>query len=224
MKLDVLLEQYPWEGTREVLCQQLPAQEQLPLEAAKRLIAQQRASQVEMLLSLMISPRLQREQAISSAAGLGGVREPRADTFQLRDPRRSARLFIDRALRTGKDLRPFEAEELEKLDREDAALGRLLRLMALAQESSRVERRGEKQVWAEITLTHGNFGLVLTPMVYGDDGARRRNNDSQIEELVSALAQGLGKSATTEDEGLLRWTTRLAREGHARLRELRADR
>ena len=170
MKLDDALDQLPWAETREILCGEPWAVEALHLDTAERLIVQQRASQLEVLVRLMLSPVLEPKPAAPVDDPRRTVTDLPGQVFELRDPRRTARLFVDRAARTGKDLRPFRDEDLNQLDDSNAQLGRLLRLLAVAHDSSRVERAAMRGEWRAIASDTVDMVPVLTPMLYSRDG------------------------------------------------------
>ncbi len=228
MKLDALLQQYPWDETRAALFREPRVSADLPLETAERLIKQQRTTQVDSLLSVMLSPRLVPEFASERAASPGSRREEHAGMFELRDPRRTARLFIDRSARTGKDLRPFSLVDLDRLGADDAALGRILRLLAIAIELPRAERAGQAGEWARVPSQSRGFGLVLTAMLRARSDRKTRELDPDVKALTRELVGRMdelpsSEQLTAEGPRLPRWVGSLAREGQERIRELRGE-
>lgn len=223
MKLDELLRLYPWKRTFAELCADPPPAEDLPLRNAERLIAQQRDSQLETLLNLMVSPVL--EPTYAHDAPPGTARETPVGAFQLGDRRRTARLFLDTAIRAGDDLRPFEPAALDKLSGDNAVLGRFLRLLATASETDRAERASHSNEWRTVMSHRADLGLVLSPMIYSGGNPKPESTDPLIERLTGAIAKQFKDPPTDRNlkspETLSRWTTGLAREGYARLEELR---
>lgn len=100
--------------------------------------------------------------------------------------------------------------------------GRLLRLLAIAGDSSLATRRNLAPEWSEVLARPADFGPVLDPMVAESDGAE---NSKPIQRLTSQLASSLerpGKHSHPQGfDGLEHWVLTLAREGRQRISELR---
>jgi|GEM_PF-5971458 len=131
MELNKLSEQFPWDETYRRLCGDPPEQRDLPLERAKALIVEQRESQLEVLSRGMYGPRLMTGSPPHGDEPEVGQELPR---FEFNDPDRTARRFMRVAAQVGARLRPWTPERLAQLDPANALLGRLLRLLAVAEE------------------------------------------------------------------------------------------
>jgi hypothetical protein len=216
MKLEEFLNRYPWAKTREALCGEPTEQTTIPMSTAEQLIVGQRESQREVLQSLMLSPVLEPAAAVTETA------HPREQVFELRAPRRTARLFLDRATRAGKDLRPLRTADLDQLEYGVSRLGRLLRLLAISQDASVAERARMVDEWWLLASEYTDVGLVLTPMLYAPPGT---SGDADIQRLTHELADNLASvdvSKRASGKTLQSWTASLVREGSRRLRELGA--
>jgi hypothetical protein len=225
MKLDALLERFPWHGTLEALCQEPPGAGSLPLTNAQELIEQQRESQLAVLSRMMYSPLLEGNYERAE-----DIFEPsdyrRTTSLRLRRPDQASRLFLAAAAQAGKALRPFGPERLSELGRDDAALGRLLRVLSVAQASPK-RRAVHGHEWPEIArlgiegTVASPFGIVLTPMImYVEPEAWEVGHDiypDPIWELSKALHKITSSAKLTD------WTYRLVRAGAVRLRRLRGD-
>jgi hypothetical protein len=165
MKLQAILERFPWEQSFEALCREPPKGDVPPLKRAQELIEQQRNSQSAVLSRLMDSPLLETDYTDARKR-----REQGDQRFRLRDPAQTSRLFLGEVSQAGLILGPFGSERLDTLEPSDAALGRLLLLLSISESSpsSRAERAHdwreivEKGAASELELP---FGLVLTPML-----------------------------------------------------------
>jgi hypothetical protein len=224
-KFDGVLQRYPWEATWVRLCGDPPPPEELPLDDARQIIARERDSQIPRLFTLMLTPIVEPARHPPKRPN----DPPRGETlFRLREPRRTARLFLERSVSAGQNLRQFPVEELEQLDdRRDSALGRLLRLLAVADGLPLRERRAYRTEWSNLRFLGADFGPVLTPMLRATTETKpsREANHLQLAELLAArLAEAAERSErSTEDKSLGQWTNLLIRQGAARLRELGAD-
>ncbi|HEX4438235.1 MAG TPA: hypothetical protein VH061_15735 [Solirubrobacteraceae bacterium] len=221
MKLNELLERFSWRETFEALCQEPPEERSLHLVDARRLIGQQRKSQLAVLSRLMYSPLLEGDYETAKDSS-----EPRRTASRkLRKPDQASRLFLGSAAQAGKALRPFGPERLSELDRDDAALGRLLLILSVTLSSPK--RRGEHaHEWGEIvrqgmeSQASSPFGAVLTPMVFSAGFGAGRVEPSASSDLGGPLAVQLHEM-TRAGYKLTRWTRSLLNAGAARLRRLR---
>jgi hypothetical protein len=224
MNLDALLDKFPWHETFRALCQEPPSEGSLQLTDAQQLIGQQRASQLAVLSRMMYSPLLEGnyERAKNSSEQGDYLRMA---SRRLRRPDQASRLFLAAAAQAGKALRPFGPERLSELDRDDAALGRLLVVLSVAQSSPR-SRAAYAHEWPEIarqgfeSRQSSPFGTVLTPMLFGAEfharGPIRPNYSVLVGRLVTEL-----RETTSGGDRLAGWTRSLVRAGAARLRRLR---
>ncbi len=225
MKFDALLERFPWHGTLEALCQEPPEEGSLPLADARQLIEQQRKSQLAVLSRMMYSPLLEGGYGRTEAT-FEQSDYPRTPSLRLRRPDQAARLFLTASAQAGKALRPFGSERLSQLDRDDAALGRLLLVLSVAQASPE-SRAAHAHEWPEIAarsvLGMGAIpiGPVLTPMLIHAELEAPVVGRTVPDEFTSDLAMELHK--ITSSDKLTDWTHRLVRAGAVRLRRLRGD-
>lgn len=225
MKLNELLERFPWHDTFEALCQEPPEESSLPLTGAQQLIEQQRKSQLAVLSRMMYSPLLEGDyERAQNTSEQGDYR--RTTSLRLRKPDQASRLFLATAAQAGKALRPFGSERLSQLERDDAALGRLLLVLSVAQSSPK-SRAARTHEWPKIAtpsiLGMGAIpiGPVLTPMLIHAELEAPVVGRTVHDEFTSDLAMELHK--ITSSEKLTDWTHRLVRAGAVRLRRLRGD-
>lgn len=225
MKIADFLAQNPWEETLALLCREPPAREDLSLDVAAGLIRQQRESQIPALIPLMVSPLVD-VQSPNVTEGQKPTKRDRGGGHRLREPRRTARLFIEHAIRSGKDLRHYASADLMRLGTDDAALGRLLRLLSIAGDSSRATRPTLAREWRDVMGSRADFGLVLTPMITQPDGDP---TSQAIHWLSIHIANSLrdeppaSSPASDDIERLMHWVSMMVREGSQRISELRAD-
>jgi hypothetical protein len=194
------------------------------MTTAERFIARQRESQLEVLQRLMLSPVLEAQAAVQSFDPVSHTAHPRPQVLELRAPRRTARLFLDQAIRAGKDLRPLQTSNFQQLEYSSAYLGRLLRLLAVAQDTPRRERARLADEWRLVTAQRPDVGLVLSPMLYARPTTAV---DRGVRQLANELGRSLHEasvevSGRARDKTLEAWTASLVREGSSRLRELGA--
>ena len=222
MKLNELLERYPWDRTQRVLWGEPPAKPSLSLDDARQIVRDYRGSQTEELLRLMVSPVV-RSLPVQKTPSPPGPAKDREESRTLRDPRRTARLFVDQAAREGKNLRLFETSQLRDLGPEDGPLAELLQTLAVALDLPRAERRTLAK-WNRVAVWSDNdLGPVLTPML--TSGKVDKRDEPTITALANELAGLLEiQQAGSEIHGgyreLLHWTGRFTRQGHRRLTEL----
>ena len=225
MKIKDFLAQNPWEETFELLCREPPAPEDLSLDVAAGLIQQERESQIPSLIPLMLSPLVE-SRSHNVPKGQPSTKRDRWGVHRLREPRRTARLFIEHAVRSGKDLRHYEIAHLMQLRADDAALGRLLRLLSIAGDSSLRMRQALADEWRNVTGWDADFGPVLGPMVseaeQGTDAPSVHHLTAQLA-LTLKLETGAVSAPSKRSDGLLQWVSTLAREGRERISELRAE-
>jgi hypothetical protein len=229
LKLDEILRAHPSSQTLAVLWGEPATPDAKRTEKAQELIRGQRDAQVDILVGLMRSPVL----ANLKQRRAEGIEEPSEiaplAAFELRNPRRTARLFIDHTARTGRVLYHFGIETIEQLERRDERLGQLLWRLAIGQGSRRDDRRYGVDRWLEVTWNpwDDSLGAVLTPMV-----ARwfRKDSTFGLQPLIDALTRTQAEPVEASahllggaTSGLAQWTPHLVREGATRLREL-ADR
>jgi len=127
-------------------------------------------------------------------------------------------------VRAGKDLRPFDVQEFNQFEDPVAQLGRLLWLLALAEDTPVAERVDLRQRWSQLFAVFPDVGPVLTPMLPTEP---RSSSDPGIQTLAAQLAQRLDVPSAvltphSREKSVERWTLRLIREGGERLRELGA--
>lgn len=226
MKLNALLEEFPWHDTFAALCQEPPEEGSLPLANAQQLIEQQRKSQLAVLSRMMYSPLLEGNYERAEDT-FEPSDSPRTTSLRLRRPDQASRLFLAAAAQAGKALRPFGPERLSELDRDDAALGRLLLVLSVAQ-SSPTSREAHAHEWPEIAR-HGiesrnafPFGPVLTPMLFSAEPEAWTTGRPNYPDFARHLAMELRETTSGSDK-LTRWTRSLVRAGAARLRRLRGS-
>lgn len=223
MKLNELMEKFPWHDTFEALCQEPPDEGSLPLTNAQELIEQQRKSQLAVLSRMMYSPLLEGNyERAEDTFEQGDYR--RTTSLRLRKPEEASRLFLATAAQAGKALRPFGLERLSELGRDDAALGRLLLVLSVAQSSPR-SRAAHAHEWPEIArqgIDRWNpfpFGLVLTPMLFSAEPDAWKVERRDYPDFARHLAMELDETSIDSDK-LTRWTRSLVRAGALRLRKL----
>jgi hypothetical protein len=212
MKLEELLEKYPWPETREALFRDPPARDELSPAYARTIIERQRRSQLRVLLRMLHGPVL--EDDFPRAEGRGPRRlEPQ---LKLRDSKEAAQLFLSVAAQTGKALVRIGPEGLADLDPADGALGRLLLLLSIT-EALPWERRVHAHEWIQIARDRDGswldkpFGGVLTPMVFkASIGAYDVHSDSG-----QRLAEDLRRA--TDDQRVTSWARSLIEHGADRL-------
>jgi hypothetical protein len=222
VKLKSLLKTFPWDKTLEALCREPPEESALLLAHAQQLIAQQRESQLAVLSRMMHSPVLEGDYARAEGA-FAESDDPQVALLRLRSPDQTSRLFLAVAAQAGKILRPFESERLSGLNPEDAALGRLLLVLSVAQSSPK-SRAAQAHEWPEIArqgIAGGHalpFGPVLTPMLVTAEPDAWVASHGIYPDFAWELAEELRE--TTSSDKLTDWTRRLVYAGAARLRRL----
>jgi hypothetical protein len=130
MKLSDLLDDHPWDRTREALCRdaQMSADR---ARAAARLIDTQRDSQVELLADVMRLPTVKRANVLDLVSPATPAPGANATAFQLDNPERVAGLVLASAARVGKQLWMFgDRGPWDYGSTHDAALGSLLVFLA----------------------------------------------------------------------------------------------
>jgi len=171
MELNKLLEEFPWTETYRRLCGDPPDQSEISLERPQALIIQYRESQLEVLARGMYGPKLASDVPLQGNEP--GVEQQKLPRFEFNDPDRAARRFLRVAAQVGSRLRPWTPEHLAELDPADALLGRLLRLLAVAEEPAGSSGSTEGE-WEELKARSAvdnpeddepsPFGPVLGPM------------------------------------------------------------
>jgi hypothetical protein len=224
MKLNDLLDEFPWERTYESLCSEPDDPTKLPLEWARELIDSYRDSQVAVLSRAMYGPRLtpewrDRDRRRGLDASPSKLSEPRLPRFELSDPVRAARAFLRVAAQAGAGLEQFQSEHLTELDSTDTALGRLLQILATA---------GDPRVDPEVPLGllsallpaavpflsgREAFGPVLTPMFVLAVSPWVEPSQRDAAQLTWKLVEEVG--TTDRHEELTRWIAGVVEAGSA---------
>lgn len=214
MKLKELLEEFPWDETYRRLCGDPPDQSQLPLDRAKTLIDEQRDSQLQVLARAMYGPRL--VPGSPPRSDEPEARKRKLPRFEFNDAEQAAHTFLRTATQVGASLRLFTLGRLAELDAPDASLGRLLRLLAIAEESpDRLDPEGTE--WFELkeaATASGEsspFGPVLGPMLFLAGSAGESVAEGSDYDLIRPLVAELG--ATDRVEGLAKWTSAVVEAG-----------
>ncbi len=214
MKLKELLEEFPWDETYRRLCDDPPDQSELPLKRVGALIIEQRDSQLQVLARGMYGPRLVTDSPPRSDGP--EVRQRRLPRFEFNDPEQAARTFLRVAAQVGANLRPFAPSHLAELGVPGALLGRLLRLLAIAEEPS--DRSGpEGTEWLELkemAAAHGEsspFGPVLGPMLLLAGSSGESAAEGSDYDLIRPLVAELG--TTDRVDGLAKWTSAVVEAG-----------
>lgn len=234
MELKKLSEQFPWDETYRRLCGDPPEQSELSLEQAKALIVEQRESQLEVLARGMYGPRL-----VTGAPPGGDDPEGEGDEpalgyelprFEFNDPDRTARRFMRVAAQVGARLRPWTPERLAELDPADALLGRLLRLLAVA-EAPAGSSGDMGAEWEELKASSAAvaadaeepfpLGPVLGPMFALTDGSDESMGAESSHGLIHPLVAQLG--TTDRLDALAGWAGDVVEAGARQIAAISPD-
>lgn len=217
MKLSELLDDHPWDKTREALCRDAQASDDRFSRAAQ-LIVTQRDTQVEQLADVMRLPTVKPAYMLGPVSPATPAPGTNATAFQLDDPDRVARLVLTSAARVGKQLWMLaDGGPWRHGPSDGAALGSLL--VFLAGSGAEEEWRRE---WEQVMLAArlADVGPVLTPIVGYSLGAYtnvHRLHDSLLRVLDRRGAFELGEP----DEELPDWLDAVCRAGGSQVAALR---
>lgn len=215
MNHDASISDSSWGEVYKELCRPAPSGDELELGRAGELISQQRESQVPVLAREMYSPVFETTQPITE--GSGEETHPRDARFQFSDAGHAATTFLGVAAQAGAGLLPFGFERLGQLAPADVLLGRLLLLLATAEEREQGwATQGDEWAWLFESASNGDvphpFGLVLTPMVLAV--VRGAPGKPESEAILSLVAELGGTDRTDE---LIQWATRVVAAGAEQL-------